>query len=371
MRKNVMVMLCMLFALSSCNKENLEMDGDASLTFVAEPLLVKDAVPDVYAEDGCLVLKNLQVRDSIAEMLYDMTDEERVAWEKSWGFESAMTHFAPYFEKYDNVASEEECERFVRDYASVLQITRDKEGLVEVEYPFNAQGNESVVNKDGRVRIGNALYIYKDNRRIVVHKATPEKVAKYQNATMASNQDLVEVIYNAGVPMTRAGSVAADINLASSGGYQQNAKKKKYRWDLLYTCEREIVNESQCRIVSTLKLEQKAKRKYLGGWHEYKTTYHVSGNSYIRISYGKTETCRPESSKDQSRERKNGTAFTLCKFVSKDLFSINANITQARVGMLIYIKHRPDYADWLITSVNKTPGSSTNYVEVPVKMKYN
>lgn len=369
-KKHVVVMLTMAFGLFSCAKEELTMSDNASLAFAAEPSLVKEMVPDVYAKDGCLVLKNLQVRDSIAGMLYDMTDEERVAWEKSMGFESALTHFAPYFEKYDNVASVEECEQFAKDYASVLQITRDEEGLVEVEYPFNAQGYESVVNKDGRVRVGNTLYVYKNNRRIVVHEATPEKVAKYQDAMTASDVDLVEVVYNAGVPMTRAGSVAADITIATSGGYHENAKKRKYRWVLFYTCEREVVNDVKCKIVSTVKLEQKAKRKYLGGWHEYTTKYRVSGDSYIRVDYGTIETYKPENLKEQWLERKNGAIFTLCKFRSKELFPVNANIAQARIWMNINIKHRPDYADWLTTSVNETKGSSTNYVEVLVKMTY-
>ena len=338
-KKHVVVMLSMAFGLFSCNKEELTMSDNASLSFAAEPSLVKEMVPDVYAKDGCLVLKNLQVRDSIAGMLYDMTDEERVAWEKSIGFESALTHFAPYFEKYDNVASVEECEQFAKDYASVLQITRDEEGLVEVEYPFNGQGYESVVNKDGRVRVGNTLYIYKNNRRIVVHEATPEKVAKYQDAVTASDVDLVEVVYNAGVPMTRANGIA-DIEIDHRGYLEEG--KKKYRWQLLYTYEREK-DGPNVRAYSSMKLFQKVRRKRLGGWHTYKTTYHIAGDTRIKVynGFNLNETLGGFE-KTIKRESAYFTIFSVYKHVDAN----DTKDSQMRMTFDLKMDHRPDFVSW-------------------------
>ena len=334
-------MLCTACVLFSCNQDEMLMNEQDEVLLNSPSLLLREVQPDVRVEDGCLVLRNLDVRDSITSLLNGMTDEERIAWEKAMGFESAVTHFAPYFAKYDNVQSVEECERFARDYASVMQITRDEEGLVEVDYPFNAQGYESVVNKDGRVRVGNALYIYKNNRRIVVHEATPERVAEYENATMADEYALVDVVYNGGLPMTRANGVA-DIVIASHK-YVEVVKKKQYKWQLLYVYEREMTSKTQFIASTSLKLYQKARKKYLGGWHNYKTKYHYSGNSEVRITGCYNDTFKKDGV-DFSVEKGDHAYFVIFKaetlaYLNVDYF---ANDKHMRHHLEGFILHKPD-----------------------------
>lgn len=337
--KQWMAMLCTACVLFSCNQDEMLMNEQDEVLLNSPSLLLREVQPDVCVEDGCLVLRNLDVRDSITSLLNGMTDEERIAWEKAMGFESAVTHFAPYFAKYDNVQSVEECERFARDYASVMQITRDEEGLVEVDYPFNAQGYESVVNKDGRVRVGNALYIYKNNRRIVVHEATPERVAEYENATMADECNWVEVVYNAGLPMTRANGVA-DI-LIDSRDYLKEGKKK-YKWQLLYVYDKEK-DGPNIRAYSSLKLFQKVRRKRLGGWHTYKTTYHISGNTRVHAYNGlDVDESLGGIEKTVKKESAYFTIFRVFKYLP-----VNAvHDSQIKMTFDLNMDHRPDYVGW-------------------------
>ena len=110
--RNLFRILCVVLILYSCNKNELSVNNTMSVLFETESSMIKEIIPDVFVENGYLVLKDLQVRDSIANLLSEMTDEERVTWERSLGFESAQTHYAYYFEKYDNVTSEEECVQF-------------------------------------------------------------------------------------------------------------------------------------------------------------------------------------------------------------------------------------------------------------------
>jgi len=64
------------------------------------------------------------------------------------------------------------------------------------------------------------------------------------------------------------GNVVKDISLANSGGYIKSGKKK-YSWELIYSLEKVMIDKSSFRNHVYLRLYQKAKKKYLGGWHDY------------------------------------------------------------------------------------------------------
>lgn len=54
-------------------------------------------VQKVSSENGYLVVKDFQTLDSLISEVKEMTDLERLAWENKMNFESAYTHFSPYF----------------------------------------------------------------------------------------------------------------------------------------------------------------------------------------------------------------------------------------------------------------------------------
>ena len=368
--RNLFRILCVVLILYSCNKNELSVNNTMPVLFETESSMIKEIIPDVFVENGYLVLKDLQVRDSIANLLSEMTDEERVTWERSLGFESAQTHYAYYFEKYDNVTSEEECVQFAKDFASVLQITRDEEGLIDVDYPFNPQGYECILNKDGKVKVGLAMYVYKNDRRIVIYDATPTMIVKFQNARFSSMDGNVEVIYNTGVPMAKSNVVASDIVLASSGGFIKEGKKK-YKWDLLYVCEKEKTSKYLHKVVSTVKLKQNAKKKYLGGWHEYSTTYHVAGNSFIRVNEMGNTTYVPFNKQDLSQNRSRGATFILFQTKTKNSFRDELAANHTKLSLDININHRPNYkGNWFNTKIGRTIGSSEDYNVDIIYMRY-
>ena len=346
MREKAMGVALMCAALAGCDQDLTEESGEIVLRYEEETVISQAFVPDVYAEDGCLVLRSLEVRDSMVNVLANMTNEERKTMEKEWGFESAATYYEPCFARFDSVGTAEEGRRLAKEMAEVLRVTWNGDGTFDADYPFEAAGGyECIVNREGEVRVGNSLYIYKPDRRVVIHFPTPEKVAAYRDARTGSEEDLVEVVYAAHAPMTRTGDVAADIVWASSNGYVQDAVDRKYRWDLVYTCEKEMLDETTFRSISSLQLRQKAKKKVLDGWSDYKTKYYISGDSWVEVTCTGLSEKYSSAGVEQVVERSNGAVFTIVS-VKSFIPKSGSMVSHANMSVKLDITHRPNCVSW-------------------------
>ena len=116
----------------------------------------------------------------------------------------------------------------------------------DVDYPFVTPNFETILTSDGQVKIGDALYIYKKDRRIIIHLADIQKIDKYKNTLLSSKEDNVDVIYNGDAKIMFRGNVVKDISLANSGGYIKSGKKK-YSWELIYSLEKVMIDKSSFR----------------------------------------------------------------------------------------------------------------------------
>lgn len=338
------VLVCGFFM--GCDEDLTEESGGILLRNENYGVVSQAIAPDVRAEDGCLVLRNLDVRDSMVNVLAGMTDKDREMMERARGFESAATYYAPYFARFDSVTTAEESRRLARELSGVLRVTWNEDGTFDVDYPFEAPGGyECVVNRDGEVMVGNALYLYKADRRVVIHFPTPEKVARYRDARAGSEEDLVEVVYNAGAPTTRAADVAPEIVWKSSNGFIQDRPDRKYKWDLVYTCEKAMLDATTFRTISTLQLRQEAKKRLFDGWVDYETKYYVSGDSWVDVSCtGLSEKCFLEG-KEQMTERSGGAAFVIVRV--KSFVPKSGGIAEhANMSVRLDLTHRPNYISW-------------------------
>ena len=274
-------------------------------------------------------------------MLEQLSDEQRIAWEKRLGFVSAKTYYAPYFYEYDNVKSEEECHLFAKKYIATLNITRDEDGAVDVDYPFVTPNYETVLTFDGRIKICDAMYIYKKDRRIVIHSANAQRINKHENALLSSKDDKVDVIYNSDAKIMFRANVVKDISLANSGGYIKSGKKK-YSWELIYSLEKVMIDKSSFRNHVYLRLYQKAKKKYLGGWHNYSTKYSIRG-TYVSIQGNGINT--QYYGDENSIERKSGANYTFFHLETPGVFNYGGE-EHPRLNIVVRADHKSSFLSW-------------------------
>lgn len=190
MKKLIYLLLAFLFF--SCEKnEVVNMTDVPDMNNISGTRAVSS---DVTVENGCLVLKDWHVLDSIENMCTLMTDEEQTAWENSLGFESAYTYFMPYFDAFDALSEKEEKIKFQEKYKDILGIVNTGE-YCDVEYPFDARGRAAILSKDGKIKIGNTLWIYQKNRKVTIENATEERISKYADAMMSDEATGVFVDY--------------------------------------------------------------------------------------------------------------------------------------------------------------------------------
>lgn len=340
--KKVLFLLCLIAILSACDQPESESLIQEETTEIGSRATVEENLrPDVYVEAGCLVFKDFNVRDSIINMLEQSSDEQRIAWEKRLGFVSAKTYYAPYFYEYDNVKSEEECHLFAKKYIATLNITRDEDGAVDVDYPFVTPNYETVLTFDGRIKICDAMYIYKKDRRIVIHSANAQRINKHENALLSSKDDKVDVIYNSDAKIMFRANVVKDISLANSGGYIKSGKKK-YSWELIYSLEKVMIDKSSFRNHVYLRLYQKAKKKYLGGWHNYSTKYSIRG-TYVSIQGNGINT--QYYGDENSIERKSGANYTFFHLETPGVFNYGGE-EHPRLNIVVRADHKSSFLSW-------------------------
>lgn len=215
---------------------------------------------DVTVENGYLVLKDWHVLDSIENMCTLMTDEEQTAWEEKLGFESAYTYFMPYFDAFDALSEKEEKIKLQEKHKDILGVVNIGE-YCDIEYPFDVRGRAAILSKDGKIKIGNTLWIYKKNRKVTIEDATEERVIKYADAMMSDETGGVFVDYYTR-PMTRIGQPGGHMELTYSKPVEANGKSYKFSLDL-------IPERSDGRFWYRLGLYQQAFK----GKRTYKTRY--------------------------------------------------------------------------------------------------
>lgn len=338
-------MLTILFACSQPEIESLTQEKMVEIS--SRAMGMEEQKPDVYVEAGCLVFKNFNVRDSIVNVLDLLNDKQRITWEKNLGFVSAKTYYAPYFYEYDNVKSEEECQLFAEKYVSLLNITKDEDGCIDVEYPFTMPNFESILTSDGKVKIGDAMYIYKKDRRIIIHFADTQKINEYKNAFLSSEEDNVDVIYNNDAKIMFRADVVQDISLANSNGFMKSGKKK-YLWDLVYSLEKDMLDKVRYRNHAYLRLHQRTKKKYLGGWHDYSTLYSIHG-TYVSIQGNGIAT--QYYGDEHSIERKKGANYTFSHLETPGVISWGGGLP--KLDIVVRADHKSSFLAW--------PGYQLNY----------
>lgn len=227
--KRIMTLLiaCACFA---CEKSEVMPAGES----LAGSVTSRSVSSEVYVEDGYLVLKDLNTLDSINILLSEMTGEERLLWDKQMGYESAYSYFKSYFDAFDALETVAEMEAFQERYKEVLKVIND-DVYCDVDYPFEYRGDVACLSKDGKVKIGNTLWIYKEDRKVTIFNATSENILKYSEATETNEEKGVYVDYfnQLNAPQTRAAQAPGYKRVGDAHGEERNSSRA-YEWSLDY-----------------------------------------------------------------------------------------------------------------------------------------
>lgn len=258
--KYVIFLIGVLF-FCSCEKNDILSVNDSEQASV---LKTRSALSDVKVENGYLVVTNFEALDSISDLLSQMTDLERVAWENKMKFESAFSHFNPYFDAFDALESVEEVENFLEQYKTILKIENDEE-CCDIDYPFQTRGYAYVLSKDGKIKLGNTLWIFKDDRKITILNATETRINNFKAANYTVENEGIFVDYYK-APKTRRGQMSGFKSLVDGS---KTSGKRKYNWSLdLY---KENI-DGELRMMVGL-FQQGKRKKAFSGYNVYPTTY--------------------------------------------------------------------------------------------------
>lgn len=304
--KNVFFLLVALFFFS-CQKNDILPVNDSEQASV---LKSQSASSDVKVENGYLVVENFKVLDSISEMVAQMGELERLAWENKMNFESAHTHFKPYFEAFDVLETLEEMENYQQQNKAVIKVINDEE-CCDIDYPFQTRGRSLILSKDGKIKVGTSLWIFKADRKITIIDATEDRVNQYKDAVSPSEEEGVYIDYY-NTLKTRVGQANNFISLTS---LVEKSGKRWYYWSLDLYPERE---GNETRLILAL-YQQGKKKKLWGNYNVYNTTYHCRVEE-LRIN--NTPVYGPELNRTYtSSEDRGGQYFGLIRsFYPADVF---------------------------------------------------
>ncbi len=266
------VMAVVLTLFSACQQEELD---------VNEPQIAgaNKNTPDVYAENGYMAFKDLLVLDSVLNVLSDMTREQQLQWELSYNFISVNTSLQPLFEKSEQLKTEEEWAEFKASNLETLKWEDD----YSFDYPFVHTSLVPVLNKDGMVKIGQSLYKYNKENKIVVLDGDYSKLAQAVKTNESS--DNVIVFGKEGTLKAASENMITDFkddytDFNTDGDFIEWSSSRRMR-NRLY-CERFTyrTESGMWHGGYRINLYQQAQKKGIFGWKNYYTKYSVQNIYY-------------------------------------------------------------------------------------------
>ncbi len=273
----LLMLLALLTAFNGCQKE--------------EPVLIDNQLrevvkPDVYVENGYLVLKNMDVVDSVISLLNQMTRVEKESWEKHMGFKSARTEFDALFDEYEKLKSYEEFLVFKERNKNKLKFNVNDENDCSIDYPYATKFFIPVLNNKGICKIGETIMKYTQENQFAILDGNENKL---NNLNAYMDDEMI-------VAIPQLKSITLDKELSSIHAFPEDNPKGEYNpWhrkpeisnrklknELYY--ERYILSETEPNFPYTtwyksgvlIYLNQRGQKISWGSWVNYKTEYGIT-----------------------------------------------------------------------------------------------
>ena len=176
------VIAMVLTVFNACQKDGLEIDQGTDL--------VATETPDVYLEEDYLVFKDYKTLERIKEELKNQPIETQKQWEQQFGFKSAKTYRVEICKKLEETEEISVAESFI------FQL--EKEGYFSVQdssitYPFYNLSWETLLNKNGLIKISGVLYCFQKDRQLSVLDGQRKTLDSFSKADSNIGEELVKV----------------------------------------------------------------------------------------------------------------------------------------------------------------------------------
>ena len=273
-----MVSAVIVTAFGSCQKDVLTDDPVNTKSLSLER-------PDVYAENGYLAFKDLDVLDSVLNKVNGFNQEEYENWENLYKFKSARTYYTKIFDESENLSSKKAWDAFKDKYKEVLKWEDDASAGYAFDYPFFHTNLVPVLNKDGLVKIGKSLFKYNKENKVVIFDGDYTKLDKALNQNFDTDNIMVFGKRNT---MLKSSATEYLTNFVEDypddsvrdDEYIQWSSRRRMK-NHLY-CERFVYKGTNNYWYGGYRiyLYQRAKKKGTFGWKSYYTKYRVQNIIY-------------------------------------------------------------------------------------------
>ena len=268
-----------LTVFNSCKKDELKTTPDEGIA--------KTSKADVYLENGYLAFKNMDVVDSVINVLSQMNRKGKDAWEQKIGLKSARYEFDILFDEYEKLTSKEDFLKFKGKYSDRLKFNEIDETDCSINYPYESSYYASVMNNKGIFKVGISLFQYTKEKQIIVLDGDMNKL---KNLSAYSNDKNI-----IGYTKLKDGSINQTDLLADFAAFDPSPNSNSWWINYGYGSDRKLLNELKVdkwvywttvkvsAPYSTLKttvtkgyriyLRQYGLKKGTFGWNSYWTSY--------------------------------------------------------------------------------------------------
>lgn len=169
-------------SFNACTKDELKAPSDAEIAKVSKA--------DVYLENGYLVVKNLEVVDSLKKLLHNSTIADQYSWEQKLGFKSAKSFRIQSSEKLASIQNQKIAENYITELIKDGYFSMQDSSLC---YPFYNYSWDCVLNKNGLIKIGDVLYCFQKDAQVAILDGSSNTLNQFLVNGENYNKSLVKV----------------------------------------------------------------------------------------------------------------------------------------------------------------------------------
>lgn len=172
-------------SFSACQEDELMKSSGKESTLAS-----LETEQDVYLENDYLVFKDLASLDSVAKLLCNADLTTQLAWEQPLNFVSAKTYRAQVNDKLLNEDNPVKAERYIHELAEEGYFSMTDSAMT---YPFYRMSWACVLNPDGLVKIGGALYSFSKLAQVTALDGKKETLSRYFKGELGAEDTLVMI----------------------------------------------------------------------------------------------------------------------------------------------------------------------------------
>ncbi len=146
--------------------------------------------PDVYSENGYLVVKSFETADSLRLMLQNKSLEEQSIWENQMGLKSAKTFRAQASDELAGFENLTEAKKYAEELVKEGYFNMADSSLC---YPFMDFTWDCILNKNGVIKIDDVLYCFQNDAQISIIDGKVETLNQYLNNPSDCDTSIVKI----------------------------------------------------------------------------------------------------------------------------------------------------------------------------------